>query len=71
MQFPLSLTDLSLWFAVTSIILITTAEFILPYYGKINLLIDKSRFRTAAIALGILFLLTALIDIFEIAPTVP
>jgi len=66
MQFPLSFWDISLWLAVTAIILLITAELISPYYGQTNLLIKKGRLRTAALTLGTLFLLTVFIRIFEI-----
>ncbi len=66
MQFPLGFSDLSFWLAVTSAILIITAEFISPRYGQTNLLINKARLRTAALILGMLFLLTAFVQIFEI-----
>jgi hypothetical protein len=63
MQFPLSFLDISLWLAVTSIILLVTAELILPTYLQTNLLINKSRLRIAALTLGILFIITVLIQL--------
>jgi len=63
MQFPLSFWDISLWLAVTSIILLVTAELILPTYLQTNLLINKSRLRIAALTLGILFIITVLIQL--------
>jgi len=58
MEFPLTFWDLSLWLAVTAIILLATAELISPYYGQTNILIDKRRLRQAALTLGILFITT-------------
>jgi len=66
MNFPLSFWDISLWLAVTAIILLTTSELISPYYGKTNLLINKKRLRTAALTMGILFLITVAIRIYGI-----
>jgi len=66
MQFPLSFWDVSLWLAITAIILLITAELISPYYGQTNLFIEKGRLRKVALTLGILFLLTVLIRIFEV-----
>lgn len=66
MQFPLSFWDLSLWLAVTAIILLVTSEFLSPYYGQTNLRINKRRLRTAALAFGILFMLTVVLRIVEI-----
>ena len=66
MNFPLSFWDISLWLAVTAIILLTTSELISPYYGKTNLPINKKRLRTAALTMGILFLITVAIRIYGI-----
>lgn len=66
MQFPLSFWDISLWLAVTAIILLATSELISPYYGKTNLLINKKRLRGAALLLGIVFMLTVIIRIYGI-----
>jgi len=66
MVFPLSFWDVSLWLAVTAIILLITSEFISPYYGRINLLISKRRLRNIALTMGILFLITVAIRIYNI-----
>jgi hypothetical protein len=58
MDFPLSLWDISLWLAITAIILLVTSELISPYYGKTNLIINKKRLRNVALALSTLFLVT-------------
>lgn len=66
MQFPLTFTDISLWLAITAIILLITSELISPYYGRTNLPINKGRLRTTALIMGILFMLTVAIRIYEI-----
>jgi len=66
MYFPLSFWDVSLWLAVTAIILLITSELISPYYGKTNLLINKKRLRNVALTMSILFLITVAIRIYEI-----
>jgi len=66
MQIPLSFWDISLWLAVTSIILLITAELISPYYGQTNLLINKKKLKKAALITGILFLITVAIRIYGI-----
>lgn len=66
MQFPLTFWDISLWLAITSIILLITAELLSPYYGKTNLLINKKRLKQTALILGILFLITVAIRIYGI-----
>lgn len=66
MRFPLTFNDISLWLAVTAIILLITSELISPYYGRTNLLINKRRLRQTALAFGILFLITVAIRIYWI-----
>jgi len=65
MQFPLSFWDISLWLAVTTIILLTTSELISPHYGKTNIHIEKKRLRNVALTISILFLITVIIRIYE------
>jgi hypothetical protein len=66
MGFPLSFWDISLWLAITAIILLITSELISPYYGKTNLLINKKRLRNVAIIVSTLFLITVAIRIATI-----
>jgi Ni,Fe-hydrogenase I cytochrome b subunit len=68
MQFPLSFSDIILWLAITAIILLATSELISPYYGKTNLLIDKNRLRLAALGVGIVFIVTILVQIYLMTP---
>jgi VIT1/CCC1 family predicted Fe2+/Mn2+ transporter len=63
MQFPLSFWDISLWLAVTAIILLITSELISPYYGRTNLPINKRRLKNVSLGLGALFLVTVAIRI--------
>lgn len=66
MWFPLTFTDLSLWLAITSIILLITSELVSPHYGQTNILINKKRLRNIALATGTLFLITVAIRIIQI-----
>jgi hypothetical protein len=66
MHIPLTFWDISLWLAVTAIILLVTAELISPYYGQINLRADKKRLKNAALITAILFLTTVAIRIYGI-----
>lgn len=66
MNFPLSFWDISLWLAITAIILLITSELTSPYCGKTNLLINKKRLRNAALTTGTLFLITVAMRIYEI-----
>jgi hypothetical protein len=69
MQIPLSFWEISLWLAITAIILLITAELISPYYGQTNLLIDKKKLKNAALITAILFLITVAIRIYGIITT--
>jgi hypothetical protein len=66
MQFPLSFWDLSLWLAITAIILLITSELLSPNYGKRNLAIERKRLRNVALTISMLFLITVIIRIYEI-----
>jgi len=66
MDFPLGFWDISLWLAITAIILLITSELMLPYYGKINILINKKRLKNTALTVSILFLATVVIRIISI-----
>ena len=63
MDFPLSLWGISLWLAVTAIILLITSELISPYYGKTNLFINKKRLKNVALTVSALFLITVAVRV--------
>ena len=69
MNFPLNFWDISLWLAVTAIILLITSELLSPYYGKTNLIINKKRLRNIATITATLFLITVAIRIYTIITT--
>jgi len=69
MRFPLGFYDISLWLAITSIILLATSELISSNYGQTGLIIEKGRLRTVALILGVIFLSTVAIRIFQIIIT--
>jgi hypothetical protein len=66
MGIPFGFWDISLWLAVVSIILLATAELISPYYGHLNLLIDRRRLRRVALVMGMLFLVTVALRIINL-----
>jgi len=66
MRFPLSIWDVSLWLAATSMILLVASELTSPRYGSPNLLINKKALKDVAILTAIIFLITVLIRIYEI-----
>jgi hypothetical protein len=66
MDFPLLLWDISLWLAVTAIVLLVTSELVSPYYGKTSLFINKKRLRNVALTVSTLFLTTVSIRILTL-----
>ncbi len=67
MIFPLSTPDISLWLAVTAIVLLVTSEliFTLPEYSG-RLAIDKTFLRYCAMGCGVGFLVTVIMRIMSI-----
>jgi len=62
MQIPLSMSDISLWIAVTAIILLVASELLSPYSEHFGYFaIDKTRLRLAALILGASFMITVLL----------
>jgi hypothetical protein len=62
MYFPLSIWDISLWIAVTAIILLITSELLAPYSDHFgDFVIDKTRLRIAALILGGAFMFTVIL----------
>lgn len=65
MNFPLSLWDISLWIAVTAIILLVTSELLGPYSDYFgDFVIEKTRLRMAALVLGLAFMVTVVLRAF-------
>ncbi|MCW4024984.1 MAG: hypothetical protein NWF01_08120 [Candidatus Bathyarchaeota archaeon] len=56
---PLVFTDVSLLFAVCSIILLITAELSSSYYGQTKLDCNREKLKNSAYAAGVIFLITA------------
>lgn len=66
MNFPLPISDISLWLAVMAIILLITSE-LLSSSGEYsrNIVIEKKRLRLVALALGTGFMVTVVIRVFQ------
>jgi hypothetical protein len=62
----MSISDISLWLAVMAIILLITSELIssATEYSR-NIVIEKNRLRLIALALGIGFMATVVMRIFQ------
>lgn len=65
-SFALSLWDIGLWLAVSSIMLLITSELLAPYYGRSKTVIDVKRLRIMAVGSGLTFLIIAAIRIAAI-----
>ncbi len=64
MNFPLTVSGIGLWLAVTAIILLITSELISSSTGTLgNVAIEKRRLRFIAIALGIGFMATVVMRV--------
>lgn len=55
------MSDISLWIAITAILLLVTSELLFSYAGNMNFPIDKTRLRLAAFILGLAFMVTVLL----------
>lgn len=66
MNFPMSMSDISLWLAVMAIILLITSELIssATEYSR-NIVIDRKRLRLVALALGLGFMATVVMRVFQ------
>jgi hypothetical protein len=69
LNFPLNFSDISLFLAVMTIILLVSLEMISSYRGKINILISKKKLKNSAVALTLIFLITATMRIISIVLT--
>jgi len=66
MNFPLSISDISLWLAVMAIILLITSELLSSSTGySQSVIVEKKRLRLVALALGIGFTVTVVMRIFQ------
>ena len=66
MQIPLDFWNVSLWFAVTGIILLITAQLASAYDGNATILIDRRKLKNTAMVIGVFFLATVAIRIYGI-----
>ena len=66
MRFPLSVSDIGLWLAATAIILLVTSELLSSSTGRLgNVAVEKKRLRIAALALGLGFMATVVMRVFQ------
>ncbi|MCK4478478.1 hypothetical protein KAU88_08150 [Candidatus Bathyarchaeota archaeon] len=66
MNFPLSTSDIGLWLAITAIILLVTSELLSsPTTYLSDIVIERTRLRLISIGVGMAFMLTVLLRIFQ------
>jgi len=72
MKFPLTISDISLWLAAMAIILLTSSELLSSSskYSR-NITINKQKLKLVALALGIGFMATVVLHIFQTMNTLP
>jgi len=66
---PFTFWSISLWLAVTAIILLVTAQLVSSYDGPATLLIDTKKLKQAAFILGLVFILTVAVQIYQMIIT--
>lgn len=66
MEFPMSLSDLNLWLALMSILLLITSELISSYKTKYKFFIDRENLRKSSTLVGLCFIFSAIFRVFEI-----
>ena len=65
MEIPLTLWELRLWLAANAILLLMASELLYTRYGRAFML-NKKRLRIAAVILGVVFVITVLIEAYEV-----
>jgi len=66
MNFPMTMSDISLWLAVMAIILLITSELISSATGYAgNIVLERKRLRLIALGLGTGFIITVIMRIFQ------
>jgi hypothetical protein len=65
MNFPMSISDISLWLAVMAIILLITSELLYSTTDySVKIVIERTRLRLVALILGIGFMFTVIMRVF-------
>lgn len=64
MRFPVSYEELRLWIAMVAVILLTTSELLSVAYGRTNIYVNRDRLKRVSQMLGLLVLLSFLVQIF-------
>ena len=65
MLLPFTMTDLRVWITFNAVLLWITTEFLSPYLGKINIVVDKKRLRAVTNLSLILFALAFIVTLYS------
>jgi len=66
MSIPLSIDELTIWLALTSIILLATSEVLSPHYGRIHVFISRKRLRNVSMVVSFIFLAFIAIKVLNV-----
>jgi Ni,Fe-hydrogenase I cytochrome b subunit len=64
MQFPLSFFDITIWLAITAIILLATSEYLSSHYGQATPFINRKRLRALALIVSMLLMFAVFVQIY-------
>ena len=65
-EFPLSISEVGLWLAITAIILLITSELLFSASSSLgDIIIERDRLRLVAIGVGLAFMTTVIIRIIQ------
>jgi hypothetical protein len=56
---------LSIWLAISTIIMLLSFELISPYYGKFGLILDRNKLRTAVLTIGFSYIFIVALRIYQ------
>ena len=63
---PLALNDMIFFLGAATMLLMLTSEIMCSYYGRVNVLVEKRRLRSASLFISALFLVAILIGVYSI-----
>jgi hypothetical protein len=67
MALIITLWDLAIWFAGSSIVMLVASEMFAPFYGRKTLLLDLKKIRMVGIVFALAFIFTVGIRILNLA----
>jgi len=68
LYFP-SFMEISLWVGIIAVILLLTSQILYSCPGENHIVLERSRLKSAALVVGLVFILTTLVEIYSILRT--